>query len=439
MIDRDVFRQLGVRIPVAVLVPMVMVVAIGIVNLSSAAQATRPDLYLSQLSKFGMASLLMMAVGMIHTRVLRQMAYVLFSFCCLLLLLVLIIGTSAKGSQRWLVLGSLRLQPSDPAKIALVLALARYCSLYWPDKGYTLYTLCRPLNLSRPLGFLLAIVFILVKERHGSEFLSNEFLTSHLGMAVMGGLLLVGLIWLFLSIMILAYEEFNFTSLIAPIDIPIVPFLLILVETDLGTALIIFAIAGMMFLFVGIRSYSLIFGAVCGFVISVAAYFTILKDYQKQRITSFLDPQADLQGEGYHAMQSIIAIGSGRVSGKGFGGGTQTQLSFLPENATDFVFSVWAEEWGLVASVFLLLLYFLTLWSILRLATRVEDKFSQLVCVGVAASIFIHVLINVGMVTGVMPVVGVPLPLMSYGGSAMFTTLIGIGLVVNVALWRGAK
>jgi rod shape determining protein RodA len=111
----------------------------------------------------------------------------------------------------------------------------------------------------------------------------------------------------------------------------------------------------------------------------------------------------------------------------------------LPENATDFVFSVWAEEWGFVACVFLLFLYFLLLWSILKIAARVDDQFSQLICIGVAASIFLHVFINVGMVTGLLPVAGVPLPLMSFGGSSLNVTLMSIGLVVNVAIWRGQK
>ena len=439
MIDRDAFRHLGIRIPMPVLLPMLGVVAIGILNLSSAAQATRPDLYLSQLSKFGFACILMMGVGLIHTRVIRRLAYPVYLFACFLLLMVIAVGTSAKGAQRWLVIGAFRFQPSDPAKIALVLALAQYCASYWPAKGYTLLSLFRPFNISRPLGFLMAIVFLLVRSRHGSELFSDEWLTSKYGMAVMGGLLVLGLLWLFFSFFMLSNERFHFSSFVAPIDIAIIPFLLVAVEPDLGTSLIILSIAGIMFLYVGIRSYSLLMGFVCLAVISVGSYFTVLKDYQKQRITSFINPEADLQGEGYHAMQSIIAIGSGRVTGKGFAGGTQTQLSFLPENATDFVFSVWAEEWGLLACVLLLVLYFSMLVSILRMAPRIEDKFSQLVCVGVAASIFLHVFINVGMVTGILPVVGVPLPLMSYGGSAMMTTLIGLGLVVNVALWRGAK
>ena len=427
------------RMPLSVILPMVVIVAMGALNLSSAAQATRPDLYLNHISKFGFAFGLMIAVGLIHTRVIRRIAYPAFLFACFLLLMVILVGASAKGAQRWLVIGGLRFQPSDPAKIALVLALAHYCSHYWPQKGYTLFTLLRPFNISRPLGYLMAIVFLLVKERHSSELFSNELLKSKLGMAVMAGLLIIGLVWLFFALLLLRHEKYHFTAFVAPIDMAMIPFLLVAVEPDLGTALIILSIAGIMFLYVGIRPSSLLIGFVGTALVSVGAYFTLLKDYQRQRILTFINPEADVHGEGYHSMQSIIAIGSGRITGKGFGEGTQTQLSFLPENATDFVFSVWAEEWGLAASLLLIVFYFSMLVSILKMAPRVEDKFSQLVCIGVAASIFLHVFINIGMVTGILPVVGVPLPLMSYGGSAMVTTLIALGLVVNVALWRGAK
>lgn len=438
MIERGLVGKLAVRLPMGVLLPLIMIVTIGIVNLSSAAQATRPDLYLSQLSKFGFAFVIMMAAGSVHTRIIRRFAPLAYIIAVVLLMLVMVVGTSAKGGQRWLVFGAFRLQPSDPAKIAVVLAMARYCSMYWPHKGYSLYTLLRPLNLSRPLSFLALMVFMLVRDRHESTIFSSQLLKSSLGMGIMIALLVGGLIWVLLAIIVLIREEFQLPSIIAPIDVPLLPFFLIYIEPDLGTGVIVLAIAGMMFLFIGIKRSSLLLGTVAATVLAVGAYFTVLKDYQRQRVISFLNPEADLQGDGYQAMQSIIAIGSGRILGKGFNGGTQTQLSFLPENSTDYIFSVWAEEWGFIACIFLLSLYIALLWAILKVAMRVDDQFSQLVCVGVAANIFVHVFINVGMVTGLMPVVGVPLILMSHGGSAMLTTLVGIGLVVNVALWRGA-
>lgn len=439
MIEHGIIRKFLDRIPLAILIPLLLIVSIGIVNLSSAAQATRPDLYLAQFSKFGFASALMLLTGAIHARYIRRLALFAYIAAVVMLLLVLIIGTSVKGSTRWLVYGAFRLQPSDPAKIALVLAMARYCSLYWPAKGYSLLSMLRPLNISRPLGLIALVILLLIKDRHKALIFSTQFLTSKIGVGLMISLMFGALIWLFFAVVNLRNERFHFTTLVAPIDVPLMPFLLIYIEPDLGTSVIILGIAALMFLFVGIQRSSIILGLVGVLVISVGAYFTVLKDYQKQRLVSFLNPEADLQGDGYQAMQSIIAIGSGQVFGKGYSEGTQTQLSFLPENSTDYIFSVWAEEWGLLACFLLLTLYFLLLYGILRLAMRVDDKFSQLICIGVASNIFIHVVINVGMVTGLMPVVGVPLVLMSYGGSAMLTTLIGLGLVINVALWRGAQ
>lgn len=439
MFEQVEVNKIPTRIPYSVLVPMFCIVAIGVVNLSSAAQATRPDLYINQMLRFGLALVLLTVAALIHTRFIRQLAFIAYGGSIILLVLVLMVGTAAKGAERWLVLGPLRLQPSDPAKLALVLALARYCSMNWPNRGYTIWSLLRPFNISRPIGFLLLMVLLLVKGSKGWEVFSDQLLMSTTGMVMMILLLVGGIIWLFLALLKLYQDKFHIESLVAPVDIPIIPFLLICVEPDLATGLVIAAISGIMFLYVGIRRSSLFFGAFALVGIGVLAYFTVLHDYQRQRILTFINPEADVKGEGYQAMQSIIAIGSGRSTGKGYSGGTQTQLSFLPENATDFVFSVWAEEWGFVACVFLLSLYLALLWGILKIAAKVEDQFSQLICVGVAASIFLHVMINVGMVTGLLPVAGVPLPLMSFGGSSLNITLLGIGLVVNVAIWRGQK
>lgn len=439
MIEPGLLRRFSVRCPWAVVVLPCLISLIGILNLSSAAQATRPDLYLSQLSKLMFAVVLMATISVIHTRVIRRATVPIYGGAIFLLMLVLAIGTIAKGGQRWLVFGGLRIQPSDPAKFALILALAHYCATYWPSKGYNLITLLKPLNLSRPLGYLFLVVALLVFSQHSENFFFNKYLLSSYAPAIMGVLLVIGLLWLFLAVLNLRKEGFSVATIIAPIDIPVLPFLLIYLEPDLATGLTLMFIAGIMFLFIGINRSSIVIGGLCAVVLGIAGYYTVLQDYQKQRLVSFFNQEMDLQGQGYQAMQSIIAIGSGRVLGKGYSGGTQTQLSFLPENSTDFVFSVWAEEWGFIASIFLLLLYFVLIMAIFRQAQRMEDRFSQLLCVGVGAHIFVHVIINVSMVTGLMPVAGIPLPLMSYGGSSMAVTMIGIGLVVNASLWRGSN
>jgi rod shape determining protein RodA len=179
----------------------------------------------------------------------------------------------------------------------------------------------------------------------------------------------------------------------------------------------------------------LVLGAVI-LVSAIPAAWPFLKEYQRQRIRIFLDPERDPLGAGYHIIQSKIAVGSGQFWGKGFLQGTQSQLHFLPEQHTDFVFSVFAEEWGFVGSAFLVFLYLvLTLWGML-IARNCNERFGQLLALGVTAFLFWQVFVNLCMVTGLMPVVGIPVPLFSYGGSSLFTTMLALGLLLNLRMRR---
>jgi rod shape determining protein RodA len=215
----------------------------------------------------------------------------------------------------------------------------------------------------------------------------------------------------------------------------LVPVLLILKEPDLGTAAMVIFIAVTMLLFAGIKRGTLICLGILGVLIAVAGWFG-LHDYQRARIRTFMNPEADPLGSGYHIIQSKIAVGSGGFWGKGFIQGTQSQLSFLPERHTDFAFSVFAEEWGFVGCFTLLFFYlFLIVWG-LYVARRAADRFGLFLAVGVTAMIFWHIVVNLGMVIGLLPVVGVPLPLFSYGGTSMVTTMIGVGLLMNVSMRR---
>ena len=215
-----------------------------------------------------------------------------------------------------------------------------------------------------------------------------------------------------------------------------VPALLIIKQPDLGTALVIVLLFGSVMAVVDLP-YLIVVASV-SVVGSPLVWFFGLKDYQKQRLTTFLDPNRDPSGAGWHARQSIFAIGSGRLLGKGYLHGTQNQLNFLPEHWTDFPFSVWAEEWGFLGCVVLLVLYlFLVLWLI-NLAVQARDRFGAVACVGVAALVFWHVIVNVGMVTGILPVVGVTLPLFSYGGSSLLTMMAALGLAMNVSIRRSS-
>jgi rod shape determining protein RodA len=169
---------------------------------------------------------------------------------------------------------------------------------------------------------------------------------------------------------------------------------------------------------------------------AVPLLWSFLKEYQKKRIITFFNPDLDPLGAGYHLIQSKIAMGSGGILGKGFMNGTQCKLGFLPEQQTDFIFSALGEEWGLIGSLFVIGIYFiLILWG-LRITVQAKDRFGAILAFGVVAMLFWHVFINIGMVLGMMPVVGIPLPLLSYGGSFILSTLIGIGLLLNVSMRR---
>lgn len=229
-------------------------------------------------------------------------------------------------------------------------------------------------------------------------------------------------------------QGYGIRELLFPVFVMAMPFVLILAEPDLGTASIVAFISCIMFVFLGIRR-STIFTLSGIFVAGLPFIWFSLRDYQRLRILSFLDPSRDPLGSGYHAMQSKIAVGSGGLIGKGFLHGTQTQLRFLPEHHTDFIFSVVAEEWGFIGSMLLIFLYIVLIARIISVGVRAKDKFGALLCFGIAGYFTIHVFINIAMAIGMFPVVGVPLPFISYGGSFMLMNMICIGIVLSIS-WR---
>ncbi|MDF2636463.1 MAG: rod shape-determining protein RodA [Pelosinus sp.] len=214
-----------------------------------------------------------------------------------------------------------------------------------------------------------------------------------------------------------------------------IPFVLVLKQPDLGTSLVFLAILFGMLFIAGIKNKHLmiIFGAGTAFM---PIFWHFLKDYQKMRLSVFLDPNVDPLGSGYHIIQSKIAIGSGMLFGKGLFGGTQSQLNFLPENHTDFIFAVIGEELGFIGAVFILLLYFILLYRGVKIAGAAKDNFGTLLATGITSMLTFHVLVNVGMTAGIMPVTGIPLPLMSYGVSALTTNMVSIGILLNIYMRR---
>jgi rod shape determining protein RodA len=228
---------------------------------------------------------------------------------------------------------------------------------------------------------------------------------------------------------------FTLRELFRPLMFTLLPVILIGMQPDLGTAGLLVLIAASVTVFVKIERRSFIYLIASGAVLVPLIWF-FLKEYQKKRILVFLDPDRDPLGAGYHIIQSKIAIGSGMLSGKGFLKGTQNALSFLPEEHTDFIFSVLAEEWGFLGSVTLVLLFLILIFWGLTVAHGCREPFGTIVAVGITGMIFWQVLINISMSMGLMPVVGVPLPFVSYGGSSVLTTAIGIGLLLNVRMRR---
>ncbi len=316
-----------------------------------------------QLYWFMIGMVAMLAALTVDYHQIDRLAYLFYAAVLSLLLLVLFIGSTSGGSQRWLDLGFFTLQPSEPAKLAIVLVLAKYLQYDERADGYRLRDLWAPFFLAAPL------------------------------------------------------------------------ILLTLAQPDLGTAAILFLIFLSVILMGGLRLRSFFYLVATG-VISLPIAWHFLKPYQQKRIWTFLNPDLDPLGAGYHAIQSKIAIGSGRLLGKGYLGGTQNQLDFLPAQHTDFVFSVFAEEWGFLGCLILLGFYFTLIAFSLRVVARAKDRLGALLVFGLVTIFFWQVVINVAMVTGVLPVVGIPLPLLSYGGSSLVSMMVAVGLMMNVSIRR---
>ena len=225
----------------------------------------------------------------------------------------------------------------------------------------------------------------------------------------------------------------SFTSIIFVLSIISIPIIFVISQPDLGTSILI-ALSGLIILWLGGVKIKYFIYSFITFLISLPFIISFLKPYQKLRILTFLDPDRDPLGAGYQIIQSKIAIGSGGLDGKGFLKGTQSYLDFLPEKHTDFIFTLFSEEFGFIGSVGLLILYSIIIFRIVRIGSISRSNFARLFCFGYAFAIFIYIFVNLSMVLGLLPIVGSPLPIMSYGGSSMLATMIGFGIVLSAKI-----
>ena len=225
----------------------------------------------------------------------------------------------------------------------------------------------------------------------------------------------------------------SFTSITIVLSIIIIPIIFVIAQPDLGTSILI-ALSGLIILWLGGMKIKYFIYSFITFLISLPFIISFLKPYQKLRILTFLDPDRDPLGAGYQIIQSKIAIGSGVLNGKGFLKGTQSYLDFLPEKHTDFIFTLFSEEFGFIGSVGLLILYAVIIFRIVRIGAISRSNFARLFCFGYAFAIFIYIVVNLSMVLGLLPIVGSPLPIMSYGGSSMLATMIGFGIVLSAKI-----
>jgi len=371
MLDQRRFANL----PWGMVALIFAIALIGLATVYSATYTTKgpSSLYYRQMVWLAIGVMVMLLAIVVDYHTVGRYAYVLYAASLVLLLLVMAIGKTGMGAQRWLAIGPFAFQPSEFAKLSLTLALARYFAEDPKRGGYGLRDLAIP------------------------------------GAMVM------------------------------------VPLVLVLKQPDLGTALMLLLTSSLIVMIAGIRVRSVIVVLLIGATIASAVFLVPpvrhkiwgkFKPYQQNRIKAFVDPGSDPLGSGYHANQSKIAVGSGQITGKGFRQGTQSQMAFLPERHTDFIFAVISEEHGFIGSSLLVILYLVLLLAGVDTATNAKDRLGVLMAGGIVSMISLYVFINVGMAVGIVPVVGVPLPLVSYGGTSIITTFLALGLLLNIQTRR---
>ena len=339
------------------------IVGAGLVTMTSFVGSNH--FFVRQLAWVGVSIVIFFIVSQFDVRVLKRTDVLvgLFGFFSFLLVILFILGHTARGAQSWFSLGGFSSEPADFMKVVVILMLAKYFSR-------------RHVEIAHPKHIVISGVYALI------------------------------------------------------------PFVLVFLQPDFGSAIIIFLIWLGMALVSGISKRHLLLLGMAGIIVFGILWVFLFKPYQKDRIVNFIHPLADIRGSGYNAYQATIAVGSGQIFGKGVGFGTQSRLQFLPEFQTDFIFAAFAEEWGFIGAVLLLLVYALLLLHILNSALYGGSNFEILFGSGVAIFLMSHIIINVGMNLNIMPVTGITLPFMSYGGSHLVTEYIALGILSSMRRYK---
>jgi rod shape determining protein RodA len=350
---------------------IILLTLVGIMTIYSATRPAvgmgeQPDFYSKQLIWLGLSVLALFVMTSFDYIWLFRLSYPLYAVGILLLLIVLVMGKTSMGAQRWLNLGFFSFQPSEFFRIFFIIAFSSYLS-----------------NLGK----------------------ENE------GRIPVKGLIMFG----------------------------IIPLVLLVKQPDLGTAILLLALFSVLAVSKGISRKIIVVATIIGLIAIPFVGHIVwdgMKDYQKNRLIAFMDPEVDPAGIGYHISQSKITIGSGEFLGKGYLNGTQGPLRFLPEKHTDFIFAVFAEEWGLAGCIVLLGTYFILFLRGLDTAAKAKDQVGRFMAIGITAMFFVYFIVNIGMTLGIMPVVGIPLPFVSYGGTSLLSNYIAAGILISIRTRR---
>jgi len=358
-------RELKTRIDWVLLLLTLPILGAGLLTMRSF--GTESGFFSHQLVSIGIAIAIAITVALFDVRIFKRTDVLIGMFLGVLALLlaVFVVGHTANGAQSWFRIGGFSFQPSDLAKIVVILLLAKYFSRRHVEIGH--------------------IKHILISAMYA-----------------------------------------------------LVPFFLVFLQPDFGSGIILFAIWFGMVLVSGISKKHLLAVGLIGIAVFASLWLFVFKPYQKDRIMTFIHPLTDIRGSGYNAYQSTIAVGSGQLLGKGVGFGTQSRLQFLPEYQTDFIFAAFAEEWGFVGVILLLLCYGALMFRILSHALHGATNFEILFGLGYAIFLTMHIVINIGMNIGIMPVTGITLPFMSYGGSHLIAEFLGLGILMGMGSYRRA-